>query len=55
MPDENPTPDYERLTIDALAAAARSATDEERRFHLDQAAIFAALGEKTRGFALSGR
>ena len=53
MPDQDPTPDYERLTIDALAAAAE--TDEQRHMLLDQAAIYAALGEKTRGYALTGR
>jgi hypothetical protein len=55
MPDQDPTPDYERLTIDALAAAAAAKTDEQRHMLLDQAAIYAALGEKTRGYALRGR
>ncbi|MBD8551686.1 MULTISPECIES: hypothetical protein [Sphingomonas] len=55
MPDQDPTPDYERLTIDALAAAAAAETDEQRHLLLDQAAIYAALGEKTRGYALTGR
>jgi len=55
MPDQDPTPDYERLTIDALAAAAAAKTDEQRHVLLDQAAIYAALGEKTRGYALRGR
>lgn len=55
MPDQDPTPDDERLTIDALAAAAAAKTDEQRHLLLDQAAIYAALGEKTRGYALTGR
>jgi len=55
MPDQDPTPDYEQLTIDALAAAAAAKTDEQRHLLLDQAAIYAALGEKTRGYALRGR
>lgn len=48
-----PIRDYEKLTIAELDAAARSTTLEKRRAHLDQAAIFATLGERARGFALS--
>ena len=47
--------DYEELAIAELKAAAQSETVEQRRTHLDQAGIFAALGEKTRGFASTGR
>jgi hypothetical protein len=47
--------DYEELAAAELEAAARSTSMEERRCHLDQAGIYAALGEHTRGYALSGR
>lgn len=53
MSDNRSIRDYEKLTIAELDAAARSATSDKRRAHLDQAAIFAALGERARGFALS--
>ena len=39
----------------ALAAAAAAKADEQRHMLLDRAAIYAALGEKTRGYALRGR
>lgn len=45
---------FEELTVGELEAAARSRTIEQRRIHLDQAGIFAALGERVRGFAPSG-
>jgi len=47
--------DYEELAAAELEAAARSTSMEERRCHLDQAGVYAALGEHTRGYALSGR
>ena len=53
MSDSLPLYDYEKLTIAELDAAARSATPEKRRAHLDQAAIFATLGERARELALS--
>ena len=53
MADSVTTPDYEKLTIFELEAAARSGTAEALRAHLDQAGKFAALGEKVRGFALA--
>ncbi|TCP65898.1 hypothetical protein C8J43_108102 [Sphingomonas sp. PP-CE-1G-424] len=37
---------YELLTEIELTVAARAKTAGERRSHLDQAAVFAALGEK---------
>ena len=48
------TRDYEKLTVSELDAAARSKSPAQRRQHLDQAGVFAALGEKTRGYALNG-
>ncbi|RYF22515.1 MAG: hypothetical protein EOO77_03925 [Oxalobacteraceae bacterium] len=48
-----PACDYEKLTIAQLDAAAHSTTMEKRRTHLDQAGIYAALGERARAFALS--
>lgn len=53
MSDNSPICDYEQLTVAELEAAARSTTIEERRAHLDQAGIYAALGERARGFALA--
>jgi hypothetical protein len=50
-----PIRDYEKLTADELNAARRSTTVEERRTHLDQAGIYAALGEHARGFANDDR
>lgn len=47
-------PNFEELTVAELEAAARSGTIQQRRIHLDQASIFAALGEKLRGYALTG-
>lgn len=44
---------YEQMTLVQLEAAAKSTTYDERRAHLNQAAVFAAQGEQTRGFALS--
>lgn len=38
--------DYEGLTEAELAAASEAPTDQQRYHHLDQAAIYAALGEK---------
>jgi C4-dicarboxylate-specific signal transduction histidine kinase len=55
MADSLTTSDYEKLTISELEAAARSDTAEARRSHLDQAGKFAALGEKSRGVAPTGR
>ncbi|WP_206757937.1 hypothetical protein [Sphingomonas sp. CFBP 13728] len=52
MSDNPPIRDYEQLTVAELKAAAQSTTIEERRAHLDQAGIYAALGERARGFAL---
>lgn len=46
MSDTPPTRDYEKLTLAELEAAARSNTLEKRRAHLDQAGIYAALGER---------
>ena len=54
MSDSAITRDYEQLTVEELEAAARSSTIDERRSHLDQAGVYAALGEHTRGFALTG-
>jgi hypothetical protein len=48
-----PIRDYDKLAVEQLEAAARSTTTQERRTHLDQAGIYAALGERARGFALS--
>jgi hypothetical protein len=48
-----PIRDYEKLAVEHLEAAARSTTMQERRTHLDQAGIYAALDERVRGFALS--
>ena len=53
MSDSLPLYDYEKLTIAELDAAARSATPETRRAHLDQAAVIATLGERARELALS--
>jgi hypothetical protein len=53
MSDSAIIPDYEQLTVEELEAAAGSSTTDERRSHLDQAGIYAALGERTRGFALT--
>jgi len=39
---------YELLTEIELAVAARAKTAGERRTHLDQAAVYATLGEKYR-------
>ncbi len=54
MLDLTPIRDYEKLVAAELDAAARSATMDERRNHLDQAGMYAALGEHTRGYALTG-
>jgi hypothetical protein len=43
-----PEPDFEKLASDELEAAAGADTIEKRRAHLDQAAIYAALGERSR-------
>lgn len=43
-----PEKDFEKLATDELNAAARADTMEQRRAHLDQAAIYAALGERSR-------
>jgi len=43
-----PKPDYEKLASDELEAAARADTIEKRCAHLDQAAIYAALSERSR-------
>jgi hypothetical protein len=43
-----PEPDFEKLASDELKAAAVADTMEKRRAHLDQAAIYAALGERSR-------
>lgn len=48
MSDTPPIRDYEKLTVAELDAAARSSTMEKRRAHLDQAGIYAALGEGAR-------
>lgn len=40
--------DYERLTLDALDRAAQARTPSNRRDHLNQAAVYATLGERTR-------
>ena len=53
MSDNLPRRDFEKLAVAELDAAARSATSEKRRAHLDQAATFATLGERVRGSALS--
>ena len=53
MSNALPIRDYEKLTVAQLDAAARSTTMEKRRAHLDQAGIYAALGERARAFALS--
>ncbi|WP_156364286.1 MULTISPECIES: hypothetical protein [unclassified Sphingomonas] len=39
---------YELLAEIELAVASRAKTDAERRSHLDQAAVYATLGEKYR-------
>lgn len=54
MLDLIPVRDYEKLVHAELEAAARSATIDERRSHLDQAGMYAALGEHIRGYALTG-
>lgn len=43
-----PEPDFEKLASDELEAAAGADTIEKRRAHLNQAAIYAALGERSR-------
>ena len=43
-----PEPDFEKLTSDELEAAAEADTIEKRRAYLNQAAIYAALGERSR-------
>lgn len=48
MSNVEPKKDFEKLATDELGAAARADTMEERRAHLDQAAIYAALGEQSR-------
>ncbi len=53
MSDRPKARDYERLTVSELEAAAQAETPEQRRMHLNQAGVFAALGEKTRGYALT--
>jgi hypothetical protein len=41
--------DYERMTLAELEFASQAATPDQKRFHLNQASVFAALGEKQRG------
>jgi hypothetical protein len=53
MLEHLPIRDYEKLAVEQLEAAARSITTQERRAHLDQAGIYAALGERTHWVALS--
>lgn len=55
MLNVTPIRDYEKLVAAELEAAARSVTMDERRNHLDQAGMYAALGEHIRGYALTGR
>jgi len=48
MSSVEPEQDYEKLASDELEAAESAATMKQRRAHLDQAAIYAALGERSR-------
>jgi len=43
-----PEEDYEKLALDELKAAASADTIDQRRAHLDQAAVYAARGERSR-------
>ena len=43
-----PESDFEKMASDELEAAAGADTVEKRRSHLNQAAIYAALGERSR-------
>lgn len=52
MSGDPPIREYEKLAAEELEAAARSTTMEERCCHLDKAGIYAALGERTRGYPL---
>jgi hypothetical protein len=40
--------DYEQLALSELESAAASSDIERRRGHLDQAGVFATLGERSR-------
>lgn len=53
--DDVAVPTYEELTLHELDAAAESSNLDERRTHLNQAGVFAALAEEIRGFALQGK
>ncbi len=55
MTDDVAAATYEELTLNELDAAAQSNNFDERRSHLNQAGVFAALAEKVRGFALPGQ
>ena len=48
MPYVQPEDDFEKLALDELKAAASAETIDQRRAHLDQAAVYAALGERSR-------
>jgi hypothetical protein len=45
--------DYEQLALSELEAAAASSSIERRRAHLNQAGVFATLGERSRNVARS--
>lgn len=40
--------DYERMTLAELELASQAAIPDQKRIHLNQASVFAALGEKQR-------
>lgn len=54
MSEHPETCNYETPTVSELDAATRSKSPAQRRQHLDQAGVFAAFGEKKRGYALNG-
>jgi hypothetical protein len=47
------TIDYEQLALSELKAAAASSNVERRCAHLNQAGVFATLGERSRSIATS--
>ncbi|GHH24479.1 hypothetical protein GCM10008023_36550 [Sphingomonas glacialis] len=54
MPNTSEFIDYEQLTLAALEKASLSATPAQQRTHLNQASVFATLGEKQRGLHPGG-
>jgi hypothetical protein len=48
-------PDFEQLALDELKAAKNAETMGQRRAHLDQAAVYAALGQHNREMTLPAK